>query len=209
MTLQRIKEKAWLQIFIIYTRYLIGGAFVFASLVKIQGNRFTAESGAGNPINSAWHFFETLYQSGLYWHFIGVGQFIAGGLLMTQRYAKFGAVVFFPIILNIFVITISYHFAGTPLITGGMLLTTIFLLLWEWDTLKTLFNLPPDLPTKERLENDKIWTITGITMFLFTAIYRICINPYNLFLWGGICVVLGAIGLVVGLKKNNNKQVMG
>lgn len=63
----KIKEKIWAQIFIIYTRYLIGGAFVFASLIKIKGNRFTSDSGAANPIDSAWHFFETLYESGLYW----------------------------------------------------------------------------------------------------------------------------------------------
>ena len=40
-----LKNKVWLQIFIIYTRYLIGSAFVFASIVKIKGNRFTTDSG--------------------------------------------------------------------------------------------------------------------------------------------------------------------
>ena len=72
--MNKIKEKVWIQIFIIYTRYLIDGAFVFASLIKIKGNRFTGESGELKPIYSPWHFFETLYQSGLYWKFIGVSQ---------------------------------------------------------------------------------------------------------------------------------------
>ncbi len=126
--MNKLKNKIWAQIFIIYTRYLIGGAFVFASLIKIKGTRFTTESGEFNPINSAWHFFETMYQSGLYWRFIGVGQLIAGFLLMTQRYAKLGALVNLPIILNIFIITLSYYFAFTPVITGLMLLANLALI---------------------------------------------------------------------------------
>ena len=57
-----MKQKTFLQLFVIYLRYLIGFSFIFASLVKIQGLRFTSESGAENPINSDWHFFETLYE---------------------------------------------------------------------------------------------------------------------------------------------------
>ena len=41
MTRQVLKQSLLLQLFIIYTRYLIGGAFVFASLIKIKGHRFT------------------------------------------------------------------------------------------------------------------------------------------------------------------------
>lgn len=204
MTLQKIKEKVWLQIFVIYTRYLIGGAFVFASLVKISGGRFTAVSGAENPINSAWHFFETLYQSGLYWKFIGIGQFIAGGLLMTQRFSKLGAVVFLPIILNVFVITIFYYFAGTPFITGGMLLATVMLLIWEWDTLKVLFNLTPDSPSANRLENDNIWMIIGVIMLFVTTCTRIRFNKFSVILWVVICILLGIVGLLIGLRRRKN-----
>lgn len=83
--MKQLKNKIWLQIFIIYTRYLIGGAFVYSSIVKIQGLRFTSVDGSGYPINSPFHFFETMYQTGMYWQFLGWGQLIAGLLLMTQR----------------------------------------------------------------------------------------------------------------------------
>lgn len=66
-----LRQKKWMVLFTIYLRYLIGGAFVFASIVKIQGRRFTQASGADTPINDAWHLFETLYQSGIYWNFLG------------------------------------------------------------------------------------------------------------------------------------------
>ncbi|MGB3468570.1 MAG: hypothetical protein WBA74_25020, partial [Cyclobacteriaceae bacterium] len=63
--MRNLKNHFFLQVCIIYTRYLVGGTFVFASIVKIKGQRFTGSSGAENSIDSAWHFFETLYQSGL------------------------------------------------------------------------------------------------------------------------------------------------
>ena len=204
--MQKLKNKIWIQIFIIYTRYLIGGTFVFASLIKIKGTRFTSESGASNPIDSAWHFFETLYQSGLYWKFIGVAQLLAGFLLMTQRYAKLGAIANFPIILNIFIITLSYYFAFTPVITGFMLLANILLLFWDWNELKVLFNLKPVYTNHPRLENDKTWGITGLVLFLFTFIYRVSVAKYQLFFWFGMCLLIGLIGLVIGLKRRKKSQ---
>ncbi|WP_106793040.1 hypothetical protein [Aquimarina sp. Aq78] len=199
--MNNIKEKLWLQVFIIYTRYMIGGAFVFASLIKIKGKRFTSVSGASEPIDTAWHFFETMYQSGLYWKFIGVGQLIAGCLLMTQKYAKLGALLNLPIITNIFIITLSYYFAYTPVITGLILLANILLILWDWNELKVIINLPPIFDKNKRFEKDKIWKITGITLFLFTFIYRILVDGYDPFFWAGVCFLVGIVGLIIGLKR--------
>ncbi|HET6668759.1 MAG TPA: hypothetical protein VFH15_00875 [Pyrinomonadaceae bacterium] len=47
---------------------------------------------------------------------------------------------YFPLILNIFVITVSMHFTGTPVITGLMLLANIYLLCWDYDRLKRVFS---------------------------------------------------------------------
>lgn len=204
--MQKIKNNIWSQIFIIYTRYLIGGAFVFSSLIKIKGGRFTAESGAENPVDSAWHFFETMYQSGLYWKFIGFGQLLAGFLLMTQRFAKLGALVNFPIILNIFVITLSYYFAFTPVITGLMLFANLVLIAWDWNELRVLFNLKPVLVDYKRLEKFKIWEISGFILFLFTFAYRAFINQYHLGYWLIGCTLIGITGLVVGLRKNKKRK---
>lgn len=196
-----IKEKLWLQVFIIYTRYMIGGAFVFASLIKIKGKRFTSVSGASEPIDTAWHFFETMYQSGLYWKFIGISQLIAGGLLMTQRYAKLGALLNLPIIANVFIITLSYYFAYTPVITGLMLFANMLLIIWDWNALKVIINLPPIFDKKKRFEKDKIWEITGIALFLFTFIYRLLVDGYDPFFWAGVCFLVGITGLIIGLKR--------
>lgn len=202
----KIKEKIWTQIFIIYTRYLIGGAFVFASFIKIKGDRFTADSGAENPINSAWHFFETMYESGLYWKFIGLSQLFAGFLLMTQRYSKLGALVNLPIILNIFIITLSYYFAFTPVITGLMLLANITLIVWDWNELKILINLTPFIDKTKRLEKFKIWEVTGLLLFVFTFAYRAFITKYHLGYWFITCILIGIVGLILGLAKNKRIQ---
>lgn len=196
-----MKQKTFMQLFVIYLRYIIGFAFIFASLVKIQGLRFTTESGAENPINSSWHFFETLYQSGLYWRFLGIAQFITGTLLVTQKYAKLGAILFLPIIVNVFVITISYDFRGTPIITGLMLLSTLFLIFWDWDALKVLINKKPTNSDRKRLENDSIWVYLGILFILITTITKLFIfNQYIVFAFL-LMALLGVIGLIIGFKR--------
>jgi hypothetical protein len=191
------KQKIWLQLAVIYTRYLIGGAFVFASLVKIKGHRFTMIPGAGSPFHSPQHLFETLYQSGLYWQFLGFMQLLAGLLLMTQRYALLGALLFVPIMANVYVITISYEFGFTSVITGAMLLATIGLLIWDWDRLRIVFNQPvlvlPAMPFFER----KLWEMVGVVLFLYTVGYRALTDHYNILLWLGGCAAVGVGRLLV------------
>jgi hypothetical protein len=205
--MNKIKEKIIPQLFIIYTRYLIGGAFVFASLIKIKGHRFTSQSGELNPINSAWHFFETMYQSGLYWKFIGIGQLIAGFFLMTQRFSKLGALLNLPIILNIFIITLSYYFAYTPVVTGLMLISNLLLILWEWNEIKILFNFKPVIDKNIRLEKDYSWQILGLILFVFTFIYRLLIDNYSIGLWIISCVLIGLIGLMNGLNRERKRRM--
>jgi hypothetical protein len=213
MTISSLKRIKTLQIFTIFLRYLIGSAFVFASIVKIQGLRFTSDSGAGSPINSAWHFFETMYASGLYWKFIGWGQLVAGLILMTQRWSTFGAVLFLPIITNIFIITLSYEFAGTPLITFLMLLANLYLLIWDWNKLKFLFSnnnfdFRDDNPPFSKLNT---WAFLGIFYFFLVLIMRFCseylvkngrFNPfYFLLTCFGLAVVIGLILIIYELRR--------
>ena len=196
-----LKSKFWAQVFIVHSRYLIGGAFVFASLIKIKGKRFTRDSGADYPIDTAWHFFETMYQSGLYWQFIGLGQLIAGLLLMTQRFGMLGALAFLPIIGNIFVVTISYDFNYTPVITGLMLLANIMLVLWDWEKLKPLFTRKFVSVPSFRLEQQEVWEVTGAMLFLFTAGYRVLIDQYDLFLWFATCLIIGLGGFITAVVR--------
>lgn len=111
-----------------------GHGFTPSGLTKILHNRFTVLS-TETPVG---YFFEALYRSGFYWNFLGLSQFAAAILLVIPRTATLGALIYFPIILNIYVITVSMSFTGTPYITGLMLLANIYLLCWDYDKLKYL-----------------------------------------------------------------------
>jgi len=123
-----------LQRLAVISRILLAMAFIPTSLVKILGHRFTSMP-VDTPIG---FFFEAMYRTGEYWRFIGWGQMIAGILLLIPRTSTLGAVMFFPITLNIFVITLSMQFGGTPVVTGGMLLASFFLLCWDYDRLEAV-----------------------------------------------------------------------
>ena len=202
-TIVHLRQKTWATIFVIYLRYLIGGAFVFSSIVKIQGLRFTSADGASAPLDSAWHFFETLYRSGLYWNFLGWSQLLAGLLLMTQKFAALGALVFFPISLNIFVITVSYSFSGTPVITGLMLLANIFLLLWDYQKFMPLIGGAgaENHSGFENISAKPLWVYLGLLLFLVTIIST-TIFGRNPLIWFAGCVLLGLGGLIMYFTKS-------
>lgn len=132
----RVRRERLLRIFTVATRILLALGFVPSGITKVLGNRFTI-LGLDNPVG---FFFEAMYSTGFYWRFIGLCQLAAALLLLIPRTATIGALVYFPLILNIFVITVSLDFRGTPVITGLMLLANIYLLCWDYDKLKRLFN---------------------------------------------------------------------
>ena len=131
----RVRHSRVLRAFTVFTRVVLALGFLPSGLTKVLGNRFTV-LGVDNPVG---FFFEALYRSGFYWNFLGLCQLAAALLLLVPRTATLGALLYFPIILNIFVLTLSMHFTGTPFITGLMLLANIYLLCWDYDRLKCLF----------------------------------------------------------------------
>lgn len=133
-SISKVKQHKWIQRFTVMTRILLALGFTPSGLTKLLGNRFTILS----PETPVGYFFEALYRSGIYWNFIGASQLLAVVLLLIPRTATLGALVYFPLILNIFVITVSLHFTGTPVIAGLMLVACIYLLCWDADRLKAL-----------------------------------------------------------------------
>jgi len=130
----RVHGHKALRVFTVCTRVLLALGFLPSGLTKVLGNRFTV-LGLDNPVG---FFFEAMYRTGFYWRFLGLCQLAAALLLLIPRTATVGALVYFPLALNIFVITVSLHFQGTPVITGLMLLANVYLLCWDYDKLKHL-----------------------------------------------------------------------
>jgi hypothetical protein len=142
MTLEKTLDKAhasltankWLQIFTAFVRVLLAVGFIPPSLKKIVGQPFTALPDS-TPVG---HYFNALYQTGFYYEFLGWGQLVAALLLLVPRTAHLGALAFFPIILNIAVLTSSVGFAGTNYITALMLVAATYLVAWDYDRLKAI-----------------------------------------------------------------------
>ena len=80
-------------------------------------------------------YFDALYLTGYYYTFIGIVQIIIGILLLIPRTSLLGALMYFPIIINICVLTYATRFDGTRLITM-MVLACLFLLIWDYDRIK-------------------------------------------------------------------------
>lgn len=164
-----VRRKQYLSFFVIWMRYLIGFAFVPSGLTKLLGNRFTSIA-TSNPIG---FFFEALYQTGIYWQFLGLMQVLAALLLMTQRFATIGNLIFLGIITNIFLITFSLQFQGTVYITFLLLFASLGLLLWDFPKWKSLF-FPDNFKMKVTIEElptyNTWWIYTGVIFFVESLI---------------------------------------
>lgn len=172
--ISKLKQIIFFQLFTILLRYLLGAAFVYASVFKILGIRFTQKSGESAPINTLPHFMEAMYQSGYYWYFIGWGQFVVSFLLLSQLFSTLGAVAFFPIMLNIVVITTSFDSVNILIITCLMLLANIYLLLWDWNKLKFIVLPQPEnyYDNNAEFSKRKIWIYLGLSLFLIVTLRR-------------------------------------
>lgn len=174
-----MKKVKYFQLFTIFVRYLLGIAFVWASILKIKGIRFTPESGENMPIGSLSHLLESMYRSGFYWSFIGWGQFLAGALIMSQAFSTVGAVVYFPIMFSIFILTTSLQAPIQSLeiltVTSLMLLANLYLLLWDWNRLKFIILSKPNVYVDQTTDfsSQKIWTYTGILLCVAISIFRL------------------------------------
>ena len=128
---RELRRNKWLRWFAIFCRIVLALGFIPAAIVKVTGERFTGLP-SNNPLG---HYFDALLLTGFYYTFIGAAQLIAAMLLLIPRTALLGAIVYFPIILNIFVLTHATRFDGTRIV-ALMLLANLFLLVWDYDRLK-------------------------------------------------------------------------
>ena len=120
-----------LRVFTIAVRVLLTVAFVPSGLVKILGQPFTTLPET-DPVG---YFFAGFFSAHGYYRFIGVAQWAAAACLIVPRTATIGALLYLPIIINIFAITLAIGpaFAFTRVIAGGMLAANLYLLFWDWD----------------------------------------------------------------------------
>ncbi|MBT8274178.1 MAG: hypothetical protein KJO77_10250 [Bacteroidia bacterium] len=133
----KIYDQKLFRLFTWGTRILLALGFMPSGLKKLLGERFTILS-LESPVG---FFFEALYRTGYYWNFLGFIQILAAVLLLIPRTAFLGALLFFPIIINIFIIVVAMDFKGTPVIAGLMLLANLYLLFWDYKKVKEIVSV--------------------------------------------------------------------
>ena len=129
-----IRSVPLFKVFTWMVRILLAIGFLPSGLKKVLGERFTS-LGLETEVG---FFFEALYRTGFYWNFLGFMQLLAALLLLVPRTSFLGALIYFPIILNIFIIVTAMNFKGTPIVAGLMLLANLYLLFWDFKRLKLL-----------------------------------------------------------------------
>jgi hypothetical protein len=126
----------WFQGFALFCRIVLAASFFPTGLVKIMGQRFAEGLPSNNPLG---HYFDALYLTGYYYTFIGIAQIIIAILILIPRTSFLGVLMYFPMIVNICVLTYATRFAGTR--ANTMLLSAcLFLLIWNYDRLKYLLS---------------------------------------------------------------------
>ena len=111
------------------TRTALAVGFVAPGLTKVLGLDFAPGIDAASPMGA---YFEALHATGAYYAFVGAVQVAAGAMLLSRRTALVGAVLYLPVVANIFVLTAATRFGvGTPVATGLMTLGCTGLLLWD------------------------------------------------------------------------------
>ncbi len=139
----RVRQIKWLRDFTVFTRIVLAMGFLPSGYVKIVGERFT-DLSVCHPMG---HYLEAFHRTGFYYTFVGVVQVTAACLLLIPRTATLGAVLYFPIILNICILTFAVRFVGSWITAPLMVLANLYLLCWDYDKLKYIlpFNQRSDL----------------------------------------------------------------
>ena len=190
-----VTRRWWTQLFTAFVRVLIGLAFIPPSIPKIMHKPFTVLPDS-NPVGA---YFNALYNTGYYYEFIGWSQLIAAILLLIPRTSHIGAMLFFPIIVNIAVLTNAVGFVGTWLITILMAIAGLYLVAWEYDRLKPLI-------FRNRLDRSIGFSYQWLLIPTFFASGGLVLSSFfSAFMIGNLenyfkaGIVLTAIGFVFGL----------
>lgn len=180
-----VKTNRWHWYFYLFCRISLAIGFAIAGMVKIQGERFASGLSEIHPMGS---YLEALHHTGYYYTFIGIAQVLAALLLLFNRTVLLGALIYFPTILNIWILSLAVRFDGSAVSSTWMVLANLYLIAWNYDRWKFIFHkhgpLNPDF-SKMSLKSSKFpflffgaaISTLGITLLIFLFGYDI--KPRN------------------------------
>ncbi|HTM99708.1 MAG TPA: DoxX family protein [Pedobacter sp.] len=148
-----VKANRWHRYFALILRIFLAWGFITAGIVKLMGERFASGLSVNHPMGQ---YLQALYHTGYYYTFIGIIQVIAAILLLIPRTVVLGALLYFPIILNICILSYAVRFEGSMLTSPLMVLACFYLICWNYDKVKYI------LPLKHPAAPETVVTPTNL-----------------------------------------------
>ncbi|UZD22782.1 DoxX family protein [Algoriphagus halophytocola] len=181
-----IKRNRWHWIFQLICRILLAYAFLVAGMIKILGERFASGLPVIHPMGS---YLEALHHTGYYYTFIGVAQVIAAILLLIPRTVLLGALLYLPIIINIWVLSYAVRFVGSYLTSPLMVLANLYILVCHYDKLKFIlpfnrYSAEASVPKPEKYEFNFPYLFFGgviftMAFFVWFSLFGLEVMPQN------------------------------
>jgi uncharacterized membrane protein YphA (DoxX/SURF4 family) len=164
-----IKGNLWYWLFSIFCRLTLALGFIIAGFVKIMDERFAGGLSEIHPMGT---YLVALYHTGYYYTFIGIAQVLAAILLLISRTVTVGALVYFPIILNICILSFAVRFEGSLVTAPLMVFANLYILVWNYDKLKYILPFKT-LPNYLIIEKPQKYSYKFPYLFLFVVVLTI------------------------------------
>lgn len=134
------------------------------------------------------------YGLGLYGTFIAYSELGVGLLLLNKRLSTLGAIMAFPIWVNIFVVTVSLEWRGTPLQVAFFILLNLVLLIWDWHKLKFIFMEPTQ---ETRLVAPERNPGKGLSTFIILSSLLLIVVFFRVSMIASVKMIVGVLFLLI------------
>lgn len=187
-------KKGLFELAVVGTRLFLGLIFFTSGMGKLTYGNYPGLIG---PVQlEEWL---APYGLGFWVKFVAWSQVGVGLLLLSQRFATIGAIMLLPMLANIFIVTVSLQWQGTPYVNGFLLGLNVFLLAADYHKIKFLFSDDVEMLHRTPVRRsyvmiDALWAAGFVLCLASGALYPV--NPlltYGLSL-AGILVFLGCAG---------------
>ena len=170
----KARQFKWLAYFAIFCRVSLAAGFIPSGMQKVLGERFTVLA-INHPMGN---FLEAFHHTGYYYPFVGAMQVLAAILLLIPRTSTIGAFIYFPIILNICILSLAVRFDGSLVTAPLMVCAVLYLLCWDYHKFKNIFPFNDSqtrlqLPRKEEMVTDFPFKFFGA---IFTMIVLVIMH---------------------------------
>ncbi len=200
----KIKGNRWYWLFSIFCRLSLAYAFIVAGMVKILGERFASGLSTIHPMGA---YLEALHHTGYYYTSIGIAQVIAAILLIIPRTVTLGALLYLPIIVNIWILSLAVRFEGSFVTSPLMVLANLYILVWNYDRLKYIlpFKKPP---TYGIVEKPKKYSSKFPILFFFGVVVTVVLT-IAIFVFGYEVMPRNSLSDCKKQFVNTKKQAIG